>query len=63
MPVHRDTLIAHRELEEAEENLAGAVEELKVEILERDLQEALKRLEKVREEANRLESTLLRVRR
>lgn len=61
MPVHRETLIAHHTLAEAEERLADTVEDLKVEILEKDLQAALEHLATLRKRADQLETTLLRV--
>lgn len=61
MPVHREVLVDHQELERAEERLADAIEELRVELLERDLGPALERLDELRDRANELEATLLRV--
>lgn len=63
MPVHRQTLIAHHELEETERRLADAVEEIKVDILEQDVEATLARIEELRRRADELEQTLLQVRR
>lgn len=63
MPVHRETLIKQHELEEAEAALSDMIEEVRVEVLARDLEAALDRIERVRERADELEATLLRVRR
>lgn len=63
MPVHRETLIAQDELERAEARLADAVERVREEVLARDVEEACERLDELRERADELESTLLRVRR
>lgn len=63
MPVHRETLIDHRELEEARELLNGAVDDLEARILERDVERVLDRIEEVRRRADQLEQTVLRVRR
>jgi tetrahydromethanopterin S-methyltransferase subunit B len=63
VPVHRETLIAQDELERAEARLADAVERVREEVLARDVEEACERLDELRERADELESTLLRVRR
>lgn len=63
MPVHRETLIDHRELEEARELLNGAVDDLEARILERDVERVLERIDEVRRRADELEETVLRVRR
>ncbi len=62
MPVHRSTLISQSELEEAGSLLTSTIEELRAEILEQDLEDALSRIEEVRERAADLEETLLGVR-
>lgn len=61
MPVHRETLIAHENIRETEERLADVVGDLREEILERDLERALARIEELRRYADELEQTLLRV--
>jgi TnpA family transposase len=63
VPVHRETLIAQDELERAEARLTDAVERVREEVLARDAEEACERLDELRERADELESTLLRVRR
>lgn len=63
MPVHRTTLIAQQDLEQAEALLASTIEDLRADVLERDLEDALSRIQQVRERAAELEETLLRVRR
>lgn len=63
MPVHRQTLIDHRELEEARDRLNGAIDDLKARVLERDIERVLERIEEVRQRADDLEQTVLRVRR
>lgn len=63
MPIHRQTLIAFDELEEAETKLADALSGLELELRERDLERSLERLEELRRRADELEQTLLRVRR
>lgn len=63
MPIHRRTLIDYDELEQAEAKLADALEDLEVEVRERDLERSLERLEELRRRADELEETLLRVQR
>lgn len=63
MPVHRQTLIDHRELKEARDLLNGAIDDLEARILERDVERVLERIEEVRQRADELEQTVLHVRR
>lgn len=61
MPVHRTTLIAQSELEQAGSLLASTIEELRADVLEGDPEDALARIQEVRKRAAELEETLLGV--
>lgn len=63
MPVHRETLIAYDELETAKARVADAVDRLRDDVLERDVEKTLARIDELRERADELEATVLRVRR
>lgn len=63
MPVHRETLIAYDELETANARVADAVERLRDDVLERDVEPTLAHIDELRERADELESVILRTRR
>lgn len=61
MPIHRQTLIVEDELEQAHAELSAALEDLRAEAREGDVEAALARLDELRRRADDLEQVLVGV--